>query len=67
MEFIIEDVSENETFNNKTDQLAELNFNYDYSKYCGIRRTYNRADLSRIVGGNAAIKGKTVQLGNFHF
>lgn len=57
VEFIIEDLSENETFNET--ELAELNYNYDYSKYCGIRRGFFRSDLMRIVGGNAATKGNT--------
>lgn len=55
VEIFNENLSENETFN-KT-ELAELHFNYDYSKYCGIRRRYGRTDLMRIVGGNAATKG----------
>lgn len=59
VEFIIEDQLENETFNET--ELAELNFNYDYSKFCGIRRGFARSDLMRIVGGNVAVKGNTQQ------
>lgn len=56
MELIIEDLSENEIYN-KT-EIEQLNYNYDYSKYCGVRRGFARTDLMRIVGGNDAVKGK---------
>lgn len=47
--------------------LAEFNYKYDYSKFCGIRRTFGRTDLIRIVGGNSATKGEFPWLASLQY